>query len=162
MKISLPPLLLVVVILELSSVNVECQADPVAPYITFGGSVLQNHSYIDLYQIGSTVSDGVQCHTDLTTCCNSSFGSHSGQWFSYASGITLGDRPYFPGRNIPLYRRGFQQGLALLSASSFAPAHSVNGLYRCDIDTNASTDGGSNTDVSLRESVYVGIYIRGG
>ena len=74
MKISLPPLLLVIVILELSSVNVDCQADPVAPYITFGGSVLQNHSYIKLYQIGNTVSDGVQCHTDLTTCCNSSFG----------------------------------------------------------------------------------------
>ena len=162
MKVSLSPLLLVVVILGLSSVNVDCQADPVAPYITLGGSVLQNHSYVDFNQIGNNVSDGVQCHTDLTTCCNSSFGSHGGQWFSYASAITLGDRPYFPVSDVSLYRRGFQQGLAILSASSFAISYAVNGLYRCDIDTNTSTDGGRNTDVSLRESVYVGIYFRGG
>ena len=157
MKVSLPPLLLVVVILELSSINVDCQA-PVAPYITFRGSVLQNHSYIDFYRIGNTVGDGVQCHTDLTTCCNSSFGSHGGRWFSYARG-RLG---YSPGRNDRLYQRGFQQGLAILSSSRFASSFYVDGLYRCDIDTNASIDGSSNDTLSLRESVYVGIYISGG
>ena len=66
MKVSLSPLLLVVVILEILSIYIDCQADLVDLYITSRDNVLQNHSYIDYYQIGNTVSDGVQCHTDLT------------------------------------------------------------------------------------------------
>ena len=166
MKVSMNPLLFVFVILKLSSFNVDCQVEPVAPYITFRGIVLQNHSYIDFYQIGYSITDGVQCHTDLTTCCNSSYGSPGGRWFSYATGRTLDsyssyyyDYYYYYYGNV-LYQREFHQGLAILSDSQSDYSY---GLYRCDIDTNASTDDGRNdTDVSRRESVYVGIYSNGG
>ena len=167
MKVSMNPLLFVFAILELSSFNVDSQVEPVAPYITFRGIVLQNHSYIDSYQIGYSIIDGVQCHTDLTTCCNSSYGLPGGRWFSYATGRTLDSLSsdyyyYYTDYDIvnTLYQLEFHQGLAILSDGSF---YSSNGLYRCDIDTNASTDGGRNdTDVSRRESVYVGIYSNGG
>ena len=151
MKVSMNPLVFVFVILELSSFNVDCQVEPVAPYITFRGIVLQNHSYIDYYQIGNSIIDGVQCHTDLTT--------HGGRWYSYATRRTLNSYSSYYGNG--LYQREFHQGLAILSNSRYY--NSPNGLYRCDIDTNASTDDGRNdTDVSRRESVYVGIYSYGG
>ena len=161
MKVSMNPLLFVFVILELSSFNVDCQVEPVAPYITLRGIVLQNHSYIDFHQIGNSIIDGVQCHTDLTTCCNSSYGPHSGRWFSYATGRTLKSHSSYYGN--ALYQREFHQGLAILSNSRSWSSYYSNRLHRCDIDTNASTDGGRNdTDVSRRESVYVGIYSSGG
>ena len=157
MKVSMAPLLF---ILQFWSVNVNCQADLVAPYVTLEGSVLQNHSYINFSQIGNSISDGVQCHTDLTTCCNSSYGSHGGRWHSYATADTLNNHP---GGNNPLYQREFYQGLAILSDPQSQSSDYLNRLHRCDIDTNASTDGGRNdTNVSLRESVYVGIYTTGG
>ena len=161
MKVSMNPLVFVFVILELSSFNVDCQVEPVAPYITFRGIVLQNHSYINFYRIRNSVIDGVQCHTDLTTCCNSSYGPHGGRW--YATGRALDSYSSAQYYSNALYQREFHQGLAILSDSRSWLSRYSNRLYRCDIDTNASTDGGRNdTDVSRRESVYVGIYSSGG
>ena len=46
------------------------------PYMTFMGETLPNNSYIDLSLVRDRLSggEGVQCHTDLTTCCSSDQG----------------------------------------------------------------------------------------
>ena len=54
------------------------------PYVSFNSQTLANHSYVDLGQVGSddaSGSDSVQCHTDLTTCCRNTEGSHRGDWY---------------------------------------------------------------------------------
>ncbi|CAI8029250.1 hypothetical protein GBAR_LOCUS16621 [Geodia barretti] len=49
------------------------------PYVSFMSQTLANHSYVDLSQVGRpdvpNGGEGVQCITDLSTCCNSSQGS---------------------------------------------------------------------------------------
>ena len=117
-------------------VHINCQ-DPVAPYVTFKGQILQNHSYVELREVGTSVEDGVQCHTDLTTCCNASYGPHSGQWYwssDLSQETTLG------------------QGLVALHNSQ---NELQSGIYRCQIDTNASihSDG-------FRDTVFVGLFYK--
>ena len=53
------------------------------PYVSFRGQTLPNHSYVDLSQVGDdpSGSDGVQCITDLTTCCANTDGPHRGDWY---------------------------------------------------------------------------------
>ena len=134
-KTTLPFLLLYVS--GLFIVHVNCQ-DPVAPYVTFKGQILQNNSNVDLNDVGTSVEDGVQCHTDLTTCCNASYGPHSGQWYSRSSSSELSQETTSG------------QGLVALhnSQNTF-----YWGIYRCQIDTNASihSDG-------FRDTVIVGLF----
>lgn len=135
-------------IFVLSTVNVDCQ-EPAAPYITFKGNLLQNHSYVDFFEIGRSSINGVQCHTDLTTCCNSRDGSGDGgrgQWY------TPGGRKLW-NYSRPLYQEVIHQGLAI--ASTQRTNRRLNGIYRCDIDTNGTAHGS-------RASVYVGIYSTSG
>ena len=102
-----------------------------APYLTFRGSIIQNNSQVQLFDVGDSVEDGVQCHTDLPTCCNST----SGQWSTGGQNFSE--------------NTGFGEGL--LSLHSLDDFQSGN--YRCEIDTIASiTSGGS------REILYVGIF----
>ena len=50
---------------------------------------LANHSYVDLSQVGrSSSGNGVQCITDLSTCCRITDGTHRGDWF-FPSGSRL-------------------------------------------------------------------------
>ena len=54
------------------------------PYVSFNGTTLANHSYVDLSQVGRPdvySGEGVLCITDLTTCCTSSYGAHRGDWY---------------------------------------------------------------------------------
>ena len=126
-------------------VYVNCQ-DPVAPYVTFKGRILQNHSYVELSEVGTSVEDGVQCHTDLTTCCNASYGPHSGQWYRYYSNSSseLSQETTFK----------LGQGLVALHNSQ---NELQSGIYRCQIDTNTSihSDG-------FRDTVFVGLFHHGG
>ena len=145
------PLLFLLGILEQSTVQVNCQ-DLVAPYITFRGRILQNHSYVNFFEIGNDTSDGVQCHTDLTTCCNSSYGPHSGQWYS-PTGVTV-QKSY--NYLYPMYQNAFNQGLAIVTQHQRNFYGSVNGIYRCDIDTTDSTHAGRND--TAPSPIYVGIY----
>ena len=129
-----------------SLVEVHCQT---APYVTFMGNTVPNHGYVDLGLVGDELhgDDSVQCHTDLSTCCNSAYGPHRGDWF--APGET--DRLPFPGggdiseirvaQRVHLHRRN--------------NANSPVGIYRCTIPTNAVHDVSGN---SLRDTVYVGLY----
>ena len=42
------------------------------PYISSMGNYLPNHTYIDFNPVSENADNGIQCHTDLTTCCSSS------------------------------------------------------------------------------------------
>ena len=128
--------------------EVNCQQT--FPYVSFGltGQTLVNHSYVDLSTVGSAGdnSDSVACHTDLNTCCSGSQGFHRGDWY-FPNGTVLP----FTGRSVPI-------GLA--RASQIAVIHRTTatgptGIYRCRIATNAVH---SDTDKSVGETVYVGLY----
>ena len=120
------------------------------PYVTFLGQTLANHSYVNLSLVGNDYvsgSNGVQCHTDLATCCNSNQGIHRGDW--YSPGST--DRLPFAGEVGDIYGDIWEQRVVqrvnLLRRNS---ATSPVGIYCCGIQTN--------TDISVRATVYVGLY----
>ena len=127
-----------------SLVEVHCQT---APYVSFMDQTLDNNSYVDLSQVGDDTSgsDNVQCHTDLSTCCTNTDGSHRGDWY-FPDGTRLG----FTGdisedrgsRRVDLHHRN--------------NANSPVGIYRCDIVVHV------DSDISVRDSVYVGLYTTSG
>ena len=131
----------------LSLVEVHCQP---APYVTFMGNTVPSHGYVDLSQVGNdgSGSDSVQCITDLSTCCSGTQGVHRGDWYFPDgtrlpfSGDIIEDRD---AQRIDLRRRN--------------NANSPVGIYRCDIATNAVHD---DTDISVRDTVYVGLYTASG
>ena len=121
------------------------------PYVSFMGQTLANHAYVDLSLVGDDIhgSDGVQCHTDLSTCCTDGQGAHRGDW-------------YFPNEtrldfnwNI---RESREYHSVFLRQRVDTPA-SPTGIYHCDIPTNAVHD---DTDISVRDTVYVGLYTASG
>ena len=125
-----------------------------APYVSFMGENLPNHSYVDLTLVGTDGSDPgntVRCITDLGTCCTSSHGVHRGGWY-----FPDGDRlsPILPGINI-FEARGAQQVTLRRRNNAMSPS----GIYHCDIATVAVDD---DNDLSVRETVYVGLYASGG
>ena len=71
-------------LLCLLSALVEVNSQTV-PYVSFMGIHLPNHSYVDITLVGDTKgtigSDSVQCHTDLSTCCNAAAGPDRGDWY---------------------------------------------------------------------------------
>ena len=137
-----------VLVLSLFWSLVHCQQT--FPYVSFMGQNLPDHSYVDLSTVGSASSggDSVQCHTDLSTCCSGSQGSHRGDWyFPDGTRLTLSGVMY--------ESRGAQR-VSLRRTTATGPT----GIYRCDIPTNAVHD---YTDISVRATVYVGLYVgRGG
>ena len=134
-----------------SLVEVHSQTLP-APYVSFVGENLTNHSYVDLTQVGNpAVNDdehSVQCHTDLSTCCTSSDGRHDGDWY-----FPNGNRLRFTG---DIYERREAQRVDIRRRNN---ANSSSGIYRCDIPTNAVN---SPNDFAVRDRVYVGVYATGG
>ena len=130
----------------LSLVEVHCQQT--FPYVSFMGQTLVNHSYVDLSTVGyiSDGSNSVQCHTDLGTCCSSSQGIHRGDW-------------YFPNGTVLPFSGDMYEGRGAQRVDlRRTTATGTTGIYRCDIPTNSVHD---NTDNSVRDTVYVGLYITG-
>ena len=120
------------------------------PNITFRGTTLANHSYVNLSLVGNDGDDdssSVRCHTDLGTCCSGSQGIHRGDW-------------YFPnGTRLPLMGDIYEaRGAQIVNLHSTMEGN-VSGIYRCDIPTGEVHD---NTNNSIRDTVYVGLYITGG
>ena len=116
------------------------------PYVSFGLSpALADHSYVDLSTVGSETDnrDSVVCHTDLSSCCSGGQGSHRGDW-------------YFP-NGTPLQFTGtiYLGRAAQIAIIRRTTATGPTGIYRCRIATNAVH---SNTDISVRDSAYVGLY----
>ena len=136
------------VLLCLLSALVEVHSQAV-PYVSFMGTNLPNHSYVDLTLVGSAVngSDSVQCHTDLSTCCSNAQGPDRGDWY-----FPNGSRLQFvadPG-DIYLFRGAQRVDLRRRNNGD------TSGIYRCDIETNAVNDEDG------RETMYVGLYASGG
>ena len=128
----------------LSLVEVHCQT---FPYVSFMGQTLVNHSHVDLNIVGSDYfSDSVVCHTDLSTCCSGSQGNHRGDWY-----FPSGTRLLFSG---DMYEARGAQRVELRRTNATGPT----GIYRCNIATNAVHD---DTDISVRDTVYVGLYTTG-
>ena len=127
----------------LSLVEVHCQQT--FPYVSFMGQTLVNHSYVDLSEVGSASDDSnsVICHTDLSTCCSGSQGPHRGDWY-----FPNGTRLPFSG---DVYEARGANRVELRRTTATGPT----GIYRCDIATDAVH---SNTDFSVRDTVYVGLY----
>ena len=126
-----------------------------APYVSFNGQTLANHSYVDLSLVGNDLSgsNSVQCHTDLTTCCSNAQGGHRGDW--YSPGST--DRLPFSNEGGDIFEVREAQRVDLRRRNS---ATSPVGIYRCDIQTIAVHD---DTDISVRDApVYVGLYTASG
>ena len=122
------------------------------PYVSFMGQTLANHPYVDLSLVGDdpSGSDGVQCITDLSTCCTSGGGPHRGDWY-----FPNGTRLPFSGRG-DIFEQRVSQGVDLRRNTN---VNSPTGIYRCDIPTIAVYDA---TDISVRDTVYVGLYTASG
>ena len=121
------------------------------PYVSFMSQTLANHSYVDISLVGNDLSgsDSVQCITDLSRCCTSAQGAHRGDWY-----FPDGTRLPFPGDG-DLYETRGPQRVDLRRRNN---ATSPVGIYRCDIHTNAV----HHTDISVRDTVYVGLYTDSG
>ena len=114
------------------------------PYVSFMGTNLPNHSYVDLTLVGynQSGSDSVQCHTDLAMCCSTI--DHGG-W-------------YFPsGNRLPTPYPGyvFESREAQRVDLRHGRSGDASGIYHCSIDTVATSNNG-------RKTVYVGLYTSGG
>lgn len=116
-------------------------------YSIFMGTLFSSNSFVDFNLVEEASGAGVQCHTDLDTCCSPSQGqSH-------------GDLP--TGGILPTY--AFIASIHIFQAhqSRMVELHcqthssTLNGIYLCDIETNAASNGNW-------ETVYVGLYISGG
>ena len=137
------------VLLCLLSALVEVHSQTV-PYVSFMGTNLTNHSYVDLTLVGNlnNGSDSVHCHTDLDTCCNADAGPDRGDWFS-PNGTRLG----FNVLGVDIYEVREETQQVDLRRRNNADA---SGIYRCTVETNAvHNDSG-------REMVYAGLYASGG
>ena len=136
----------------LISACIHCLLAQTFPYVSFKGQNLTNHSYVDLSLVGRhySDSDSVQCHTDLNTCCVSTNGAHKGDWY-----FPNGTRLSFSGfGNVYEVRIGQNVNVGYRNQST-----PMSGIYRCDIPTNAVHHA---TDISVRDTVYVGLYLNGG
>ena len=136
------------VLLCLLSALVEVNSQTV-PYVSFLGTNLTNHSYVDLTLVGNALdgSDSVQCHTDLLTCCNDTQGDDRGDWY-----FPNGSRLNFNHNSIDIYEIRIAQRVDLHHRN----ISDGSGMYRCMIETNAAHND------SGQETVYVGLYASGG
>ena len=112
---------------------------------------LSNHSYVNLTAVGAATdgSDSVQCHTDLSTCCNNAAGDDRGDWF-FPNGTVLP----FPNATYNIFEgRRMSQRVDLQHRGT---GDAISGIYRCTVETNAVNDEDG------RETVYAGLYASGG
>ena len=133
-----------------SLVEVHSQTEfPPAPYVSFRGETLANHSYVNLTAVGRPEDGGhsLECHTDLVTCCSGAQGQHRGDWY-FPNGTRL---LFSHGGDI--YEQREAQRVELRRRNN---ANSPSGIYRCDIPTGAVQYN------YVRETVYVGLYATGG
>ena len=121
------------------------------PNVSFMDQTLANHSYVNLSLVRTSDSNSVQCNTDLATCCRGSGGPHRGDWY-----FPDGTRLPFSGDGDIYEHRGTERVVDLRRRNS---ANSPVGIYRCDIPTIAVHD---DTDISVRDTIYVGLYITDG
>ena len=135
-----------------------------APYLTFMGETLPDHSYVGLSALGDidNENDHVVCHTDLTSCCGGEGVNDRGFWYSpagtelpgVAGGTGAATNPIVLMRDIQIVR--------LIRGTG--PGDVPSGLYRCIIETVADNDGPGSPSPGngIGETLYVGVYSTGG
>ena len=133
-----------------------------APYLTFMGEILPDHSFVDLSALGDidNENDHVVCHTDLTTCCGGSVNDR-GFWY-FPNGVVLPGAAGGTGAatNTIVLMRG-PQFVRLIRGTG--PGNAPSGLYRCTIETVADNGPGNpSPDNGIGETLYVGVYSTGG
>ena len=135
----------VVIILPLSFLTALMEVcSQTVPYITFMDTNLPNNSYIDFTQVGDAGSTSVQCHTNLTTCCSSKQGDDRGDWY-FPNGTRL---PFSKTNSRRVFEHREDKRVNLRRRNN--PV-TPQGIYRCDIQINATSNGNW-------ETVYVGLY----
>ena len=143
---------LLLTLLLWSLVEVQSQTFPSLSFMS--QTSLANNSYVDISQVGrpDVGGEGVQCITDLATCCSGTDGPHRGDWY-----FPDGTRLPFNGDNVGIYEFRVAQRVYLQRRNN---ANSPTGIYRCDIPTNAVHD---DDDISVRDApVYIGLYTASG
>ena len=135
-----------VLLLSLLWSLVEVHSQQTFPQVSFYGQTLANHSYVVLSHLGYDYYESVWCHTDLNTCCSGHDGAHRGDWY-----FPNGTRLPFSGYG-DIFESRSAQSVDIRSRNY--PTSPV-GIYRCEIPTNAVHN---DTDTSVRERVYVGLY----
>ena len=118
------------------------------------GQTLANHSYVDISLVGRPDfggGEGVQCITDLATCCSNTDGVHRGD--RYFPG---GTRLPIPSSSVDTFEFRESRRVDLRRRDN---ANSPTGIYRCEIPTTAVHH---DTDISVRDTVYVGLYTGSG
>ena len=141
-----------------------------APYLTFVGETLPDHSYVDLSALGDIDNNDshVVCHTDLTSCCGGNGIDDRGFWYfpngaelpGAAGGSGAATNPIVLMRDIQVVR------LIRGTGRDDVPS----GLYRCIIETVADNDpgdgggdpGSPSPGNGIGETLYVGVYSTGG
>ena len=141
-----------------SLVEVHSQTPP-APYLTFMGETLPDHSYVDLSALGEleNVDNHVVCHTDLTSCCGGTNVNDRGYWYS-PNGAELPGAAGAATNPIVLMRTLLLVRLIRGTGRDDAPS----GLYRCIIETNAVNGPDNSPEGITGETLYVGVYSTGG
>ena len=127
---------------------VKVHSEQIYPHVSFKDSTLLNHSYVNIEEVGHypNGSDSVRCRTDLQSCCAGDNRFHRGDWY-FPNGTRL---PFGSNSADILQARGVKV-IDLRRKTATSPA----GIYRCDVSTQAVHN---NSDKSVRESVYVGLY----
>ena len=103
--------------------------------------------------MGESGNVSVRCRTDLDTCCREYHGVYRGDWTPPSSEESL---PSSDNASADIYQVQGRKRVLLRRRNN---ADMPSGIYRCDIPTNASHD---SDDISVRDSVYVGLYASGG
>ena len=136
-----------------------------APYLTFMGETLPDHSYVDLSVLGefANETDHVVCHTDLTTCCGGVDDPDRGRWY-FPNGtkeLPLVEEDGITATTNPIVeRRRPTETVSLIRGTG--PGDTPSGIYRCSIETNAVNTPGYDYRIEETESIYVGVYSTGG
>ena len=128
-----------------------------APYLTFMGETLPNHTYVDLslmmypgnVDANADVSTTVICHTDLATCCIGAYGDNQGDWY-FPNGDPLPEAGSNNVNSHPITERRQSQLVRLQRGPLEATGDIADGIYHCDIESEG------NTDTTTRETVVYG------
>ena len=125
------------------------------PRLSFMSQTLANNSYVNLTLVGrpdvGVGGEGVQCITDLATCCTNTGGPHLGDWY-----FPDGDRLQFAGDGGDTFEFRTDKRVDLRRNTN---TNSPTGIYRCDIPTNAVHE---DDDTSVRDTVYLGLFTASG
>ena len=110
-------------------------------YLSLDGTVIPNHGYVEISDIGSTDDFALLCHTNFPPPPSSP--QSGGDWWA-PDGTRVGGTPDIPG----VMRNRGPMVVRLRRVSGTPP----EGIYQCTIQDAASTP----------QIVYVGLYNTGG